>query len=121
MENDVKEIVKSKKSKYLKYISIIYIAIGIIFFIWDLVNTFQEENIYYLIEGIIVLSVTIYIAIINTVLYESHLMNKFIILSLVKINKNNNKNIEDKKELSSKEDEDYNNQILNKIIEKYEK
>ena len=90
MEEEIRDITESEKANYLKYIGIIYVGIGLAYFIYSIVMTITgENNFIYLITDIIILSTTIYLYFINTIIYEIHTMSKFTSSKILKKYENN--------------------------------
>lgn len=119
MKYEIENILQSNKAKYLKYAGIVYIVLGVIFFIWELTIAVAEESFYYLIEGAVILSVLVFTFILNAVLYEIHTMNKFIIEEKCK---KQTCEISQEAEYAEKikTEEEKNNETLEKIINIYE-
>ena len=115
-KEEIKNILDSNKSKYFKYLGIIYIILGAIYLIYDLVLAFEQENLYYIVEGIIALAICIFFYFISTIIYEIHIMNKYIVSKTYK----KEEQIEEEEQEIIKNSEADNEDKLSKIIKYYE-
>ena len=117
MKEEIEEILNSNKNKYIKFVAILYLFIGIIVLFFSTYYALYKENILIFLSGLGTFLLSLFFYIMLASFYETHQMCKFMALNIYQ------KEV-DKQEASNADkriQEQTNEKELNNLIKKLEK
>lgn len=117
MKEEIKEILNSNKNKYIKFVAILYLFIGIIVLFFSICYALYEESILIFLSGLGTFLLSLFFYIMLSSFYETHQMCKFMVLNIYQKEVDR----QEARDTDKRIQEQTNEKELNNLIKKLEK